>query len=508
MCFLFSFLNPEDEELVKRELQKEGFLVSISSQIVPEFREYERASTTVVNAFVMPKVKGYLSDIERGLSEEDSLRVMQSNGGVISSSAAKEQPVRTVLSGPAGGVVGAWKVAKLAGFDRIITFDMGGTSTDVSLVDSRPRLTTDSQISGIPIKVPVIDIHTVGAGGGSIAWVDRGGALKVGPRSAGAEPGPICYGRGEEPTVTDANLILGRLDEESFLGGRMKLFKERTEKYFKEFSRKLGISPVELAEGIVKVANATMERAVRVISVERGYDPKDFTLVSFGGAGGLHAPFLALSLKIPRVLIPRNPGILSAFGMVMSDVIKDYSKSVMLCQEEATCERLNELYRELEERATREMEREGFKKEEILIERLLDVRFKGQSYELTVPYSERFKEEFKELHEKVYGYSHDREVEVVTLRVRAVGEVEKPSLEEFEEVKQEVPERAILKRKEVFFDEGWLETPVIDRDKLEAGTCFEGPAVVVEYSSTTVVPPSFKARVDKFKNLILEVPVG
>ncbi|MEO2066054.1 MAG: hydantoinase/oxoprolinase family protein, partial [Desulfurobacteriaceae bacterium] len=286
VCFLFSFFNPAHEELVKEILESKGFLVSISSQILPEFREYERASTTAVNAYVMPKMKGYISFIEENLQREDTLRIMQSNGGVISSETAKEQPVRTVLSGPAGGVIGAWELGKLAGFERLITFDMGGTSTDVSLVNSRPQITTSFKISGVPIAVPVIDIHTVGAGGGSIAWIDRGGSLRVGPRSAGASPGPICYGKGgKEITITDANLYLGRLDEDFFLGGKMRLRKELLEEPFSKMASELGLTPVELADGILRVANATMERAVRVISVERGYDPKDFSLFTFGGAG-------------------------------------------------------------------------------------------------------------------------------------------------------------------------------------------------------------------------------
>ncbi len=509
VCFLFSFFNPKHEELVKEVLEEEGFEVSISSQILPEFREYERASTTVVNAFVMPKMKGYISFIEKNLKEGDSLRIMQSNGGVISSKTAKEQPVRTVLSGPAGGVVGAWEVGKAAGFNRLITFDMGGTSTDVSLIDSRPQITTSFKISGLPVAIPVIDIHTVGAGGGSIAWIDRGGALRVGPRSAGALPGPICYGRGgREITITDANLFLGRIDQELFLGGKMKLKREALEEPFRETAKRLGISPVELADGIVRIANATMERAIRVISVERGYDPKEFVLFTFGGAGGLHAAFLAHSLKIPKVLVPRNPGLLSAFGMVLSDVIKDYSLTVMLCEEEAIKERLEEHFRELTEKALAEMEREGFRREEVLIERFLDLRFKGQSFEITVPYCERFKERFIELHEKLYGYAHDREVEVVNCRLRAVGLVEKPEFQVYQEIESSLPKGAVLKEREVFFFGQWLKTPFVDREKLPAGCTFKGPAVIVEYSSTTVLPPDFTLKVDRFKNLVIEVPNG
>ena len=509
VCFLFSFFNPSHEELVKEILEGEGFQVSISGEILPEFREYERASTTTVNAYVMPKMKAYISFIEQNLKEEDSLRIMQSNGGVISSETAKEQPVRTVLSGPAGGVVGAWELGKLAGFKRLITFDMGGTSTDVSLIDSRPQITTSFKISGVPVAIPVIDIHTVGAGGGSIAWVDRGGALRVGPRSAGASPGPICYGRGgKEITVTDANLYLGRLDGEFFLGGKMRLRRELLEEPFRKMASRLGLTPTELADGILRVANATMERAIRVISVERGYDPKEFVLFTFGGAGALHAPFLASSLKIPRVVVPRNPGLLSAFGMVMSDVIKDYSRTVMLKEEEATKERIEGHFAELLNRALKEMEREGFKPEDVIVEPSLDVRFVGQSYEINVPYCENFVERFREAHTRLYGYAHDREIEVVNCRLRVIGRVERPEVEEFEVKPCPLPREAVLKVKRVFFNEEWLETPVVDRERLPAGSSFCGPAIVVEYSSTTVVPPGFRVKVDRFKNLLLEVENG
>ncbi len=507
VSFLFSFLNPEDEIKVKEILEREGFPVSVSSEIVPEFREFERASTAVVNAYVMPKMKGYISFLAENLKEKDTLRIMQSNGGVISPKTAVKEPVRTVLSGPAGGVVGAWKVGKLAGFEKLITFDMGGTSTDVSLIDGRPKLSVESKIAGLPVKVPVIEIHTVGAGGGSIAWVDSGGALQVGPESAGADPGPICYGKGERITVTDANLFLGRLDPEHFLGGKMKLYPERLKPYFEEMAKRLGITPIELAEGILEIANTKMAKALRVISVERGYDPEEFTLLSFGGAGGMHAAYLARELSIPRVLIPKNPGILSALGMVLSDVVKDYSRTVMLKEEEATAEILEEHFKELEERAKAEMEKEGFEGE-LLLERHLDLRYRGQSFEITVPYSEEFKKSFEKAHEKLYGYRHSRDVEVVNVRLRAVGITEKPSFEPLKECGEGFPEGALLKCRKVYFDGEWIETPVLNREKLLPGHQFKGPAVIVEYSSTTVVPPFAEVRVDSFGNLILEVENG
>ena len=452
-------------------------------------------------------MKGYIGYLVKNLQNGDTLRVMQSNGGVISPETAAKEPVRTVLSGPAGGVVGAWKIGKLSGFEKLITFDMGGTSTDVSLIDGRPELSVESKIAGLPIKVPVIEIHTVGAGGGSIARVDRGGALRVGPESAGADPGPICYGKGNRITVTDANLFLGRLDPDHFLGGEMRLYPERLKPHFEEMAKRLGITPLELAEGILEVANSKMAKALRVISVERGYDPEEFTLFSFGGAGGMHAAYLARDLSIPRVLIPKNPGILSALGMVLSDVVKDYSKTVMLKEEEATAETLEEHFRELEERAKREMEREGFEGE-LLLERQLDLRYKGQSFELTVPYSKEFRESFERAHERLYGYRHTRDLEIVNVRLRAVGVTEKPSFEPLKECGEGFPEGALLKCKKVYFEGEWVETPVLDREKLLPGHQFHGPAVVVEYSSTTVVPPFARVKVDPFGNLLLEVRNG
>ena len=505
VSFLFSFLNPEHEEIVERVLKKHGFEVSISSKIVPEFREYERSSTTVINAYVMPKMKGYISFLENHLSKEDRLRIMQSNGGVISSETVKEQPVRTILSGPAGGVVGAWKIGKLAGYEKLITFDMGGTSTDVSLIDGKPIITTESKIEGYPVKVPVIDIHTVGAGGGSIARIDSGGALTVGPESAGADPGPICYGKGEEITITDANLFLGRLIPDYFLGGNMKLQFERIVPYFEEMAKKAGITPLELAEGILNIANTKMEKAIRVISVERGYDPQEFSLFSFGGAGGLHAAFLAEVLGIPRVIVPQNPGILSAMGMVLSDIVKDYSLTVMLTGKSVNRENTERFFKVLEERAVEDLKKEGIPENKIRVEKYLDMRYKGQSFELIVPFVDDFIEAFHKEHERVYGYSNrKREVEVVNVRIRAIGETEKPELKKFNLVSEKVPEGALLEKRKVYFDGKWIETSVYDREKLLPGNRIEGAAIVVEYSSTTVIPPFAKAFVDEYKNLIIE----
>ena len=504
VSFLFSFLNDEHEKIVEKLLKKEGFYVSPSYRVIPEFREYERASTVVVNAYVMPKMEKYISFLEEKLSEKDHLRIMQSNGGSISPKTTKEEPVRTVLSGPAGGVVGAYQIGKQAGFDRLITFDMGGTSTDVSLIDRKIPFTTDTEISDMPIKVPVIDIHTVGAGGGSIAYIDEGGALNVGPESAGADPGPVCYGKGDKITVTDANLFLGRLVPEFFLGGNMKLHKDRTESYMKDLAKKAGISPVELAEGIITVANAKMEKAIRVISVERGFNPQDFVLFSFGGAGGLHAVFLAKSLGIPKVFIPKNPGILSATGMLLADILKDYSTTVMLSQREAIYQSIGKLFVPLEERAILELKEEGV--QNIRLEKYLDVRYKGQSFEIVIPFEKDFIELFHKEHERLYGYcDKKREVEVVNIRLRAIGEIEKPQFEEIKKGDRKIESSAVLGEKDIIFGGKSVKTKIIDRDKLLANNVIDFPAVVVEYSSTTVIPPGAKGEVDIYGNLIIDV---
>ncbi len=454
----------------------------------------------------MPKMKSYISYLEDRLSKEDKIRIMQSNGGVISTDIVKKQPVRTILSGPAGGVVGALKIGNLAGFNKLITFDMGGTSTDVSLIDGKLSISTEAEIEDYPIKVPMIDIHTVGAGGGSIAYIDKGGALNVGPESAGADPGPICYGKGDKITITDANLFLGRLIPEYFLGGNMKIYPERLEPYFKEMANKLNITPLELAEGIIEIANIKMEKALRVISIEKGHNPEEFTLFSFGGAGGLHAVYLAKALNIPRVLVPKNPGILSAMGMLLADIIKDYSLTIMQQEDNTNYGALSQLFKLLEEEALKDLINEGVEKEKIQIEKYLDVRYKGQSFELIIPFTQDYIEEFHRTHKKVYGYANtNRKIEIVNIRIRAIGEKEKPSLKETDKLTEKIPEEALLNIKDVIFDGKSYKTKIYNRDKLKAGNRIEGASIIVEYSSTIVIPPFAKAYIDRYENIIIEL---
>ncbi|MDK2922428.1 MAG: N-methylhydantoinase [Desulfonauticus sp.] len=505
VCLLFSFKNNLHERILGEKLEKSGFFYSLSSEVLSEFREYERLSTTVINAYVSPKMSRYLSFIEENLGES-KLRIMQSNGGSISAGTARRESVRTILSGPAGGAVGAYELGRLAGFERLITFDMGGTSTDVCLIDGKLPLTMEAEITGLPLKTPMIDIHTVGAGGGSIAHLDVGGSLRVGPESAGADPGPICYGKGERITVTDANLFLGRLIPEKFLGGNMTLARKRLTPFFEAMAKECGLTPVELAEGILSVANANMERAIRVISVERGYNPSEFTLFSFGGGGGMHAVFLAKLLNIPRVLVPKHPGILSAVGMLLADVLKDYSQTIMFCQESFALKDFEPYFQELEERAVIDLLEEGIAREDIFLERYVDMRYKGQSYEIMVPFKEGFVEEFHRLHEKNYGYaSPDKLIEVVNVRLRGRGKLPKPEFKQKEKVGTSVDARAIYAKQEVIFNGLPVSTYVYERDKLLPGNKLLGPAIIVEYSSTIVVPPDCEVEVDEYENLLILV---
>ena len=510
VSLLFSFLNPLHEEMLREAL--EGLVprpfLSVSSQVLPEFREYERTSTVVVNAYVGPLMSRYLGHLEGALGK--GLRVMQSSGGSITASLASDQPVRTVLSGPAGGVVGAFHAGSLAGYDQIITLDMGGTSTDVSLCPGRIKETTSSNLGGSSISVPMIEIHSVGAGGGSIARMDEGGALLVGPQSAGADPGPACYGKGEQITVTDANLVLGRLRPEHFLGGRLALDHGRAEELMKGLAERIGVGTQETALGIIRVVNASMERAIRAISLERGYDPREFTLVPFGGAGPMHSCELARELGIPRVLVPPNPGILSALGVAIADIVKDYSRTVMVKDQEVDRGRLEAEFARLEQQAWEDISGEGLEVERFAARRSLDVRYIGQSYELTVDYPAGRRDlrralstDFHKAHRQRFGYADPSEpVEVVNLRMKMVMPVDKP-LPEPEERGGEDPGSARVGEATVVFPEGPVEAPSYLRERLRCGNRVPGPALVLQMDSTTVIPPGWVAEVDRWGNLVV-----
>ena len=549
ICFLFAYVNPHNERIVAEHLTRLGIPISCSHEVLPEYREYARFSTTVANAYIRPTLERHLStltdsDLLGSFNEivpknvkkqaadtypqgkiKKLFRLMLSNGGCVSAKIfqrslqagnllyrGESAGIRTVLSGPAGGVLGAYQIAKTAGYDQIITFDMGGTSTDVSLCNDGISLTTESTISGLPIKVPLIDIHTVGAGGGSIATVDTGGALRVGPESAGADPGPICYGNnGADITVTDANLFLGRIAATQFLGGTMALDLDRPRTYIEKFAVELGIPALQAADGILKVANAAMERAIKVISVERGFDTRDFTLVSFGGAGGLHAAFMAENLGIETILIPPNGGLLSAYGMLFADVVKDYSQTVLWRFEtdgETVIEALNTGFDALLTRAENEMKPEGFTPDQLKIDHSLDMRYEGQSYELNIPYftetgTQALIQKFHAAHGQRFGYARtDAPVEVVNLRLTAIGETDKPPIRPLPLADADPTEAFVVQNRVVFEGEALL-TDFYRREALQPGNQIAGPAIVTEFSATTVIPPNFSAVVDAYQNLIL-----
>jgi N-methylhydantoinase A len=507
VCLLFSFVHPEHEQFIGERLRSAGFRVSLSSEILPEFREYERASTTVVNAYVSPVLDRYLSRLEKFLPPQTHLRIMQSNGGNISPTEARKFGVRCILSGPAGGVVGCEYLGKLiapGGDFRLIGFDMGGTSTDVCLLDGKTQITTEAVISGYPLHIPVLDIHTIGAGGGSIASIDSGGALRVGPESAGADPGPACYGQGTSPTVTDANLVLGRLSAEHFLDGQMPLDAARARSVLAALGEKIELTPEQAALGIVSVANAHMERALRVISVERGHDPGRFTLLSFGGSGGLHAADLARGLGCPRILIPPYASTLSAFGMLAADVIKDFTLTVMLPGNTPIPE-LSAQLEHLAESGQHDSFDENIPMENIQIERFLDMRYQGQSYELIVPFSDTVYTDFHRKHEQQYGYANSSaELEVVNLRVRAVLRIVPPPTCS-RKICGPNPIAAFLATRRVVFTEGPVETPFYRAEALEPGNCIQGPAVILRSDTTILVSSKDLITIDKYDNLLVEV---
>jgi len=532
ISLLFSFLHPGHEEQIAAALASLGLPLSISHRLLPEYREYERTSTVTINAYLQPMMGKYLNRLleiapresEREASNKQRpktkeqrpqllLRVMQSSGGSISAQTAANEPVRTILSGPSGGVVGALRAAEAAGFTNIITFDMGGTSTDVALCDSGGiRTTNEAIIAGLPVAVSVMDIHTVGAGGGSIARVDDGGSLRVGPESAGAEPGPACYGRSLLPTVTDAHLVLGHFAGSGLLGGEFPLDRDRAREALTllaaEISKAAGkrVSVNAAAEGVIAVTNTNMERALRHISVERGHDPRQFTLLPFGGAGGLHAVDLARSLRIPRIMAPTSAGALSAIGVLAADVIKDQGRTVMLRCRPSEVARLKQTFKEMEGEARAVLRSEGFANARQQHDRSLAMRYLGQSFDLEIQKtSGDIAATFHKAHRDRYGYAQEAcEIEIVSARLRSSGLVEK------------LPETPIaVSRQKSFvtphdyvnarFEGENLRVGVYHRGGLPGNVKLRVPCIVTEYSATTLIPPGVKAWLDEHANLIIQV---
>ncbi len=518
ISLLYGFRNPVHEQALAT-LLKERFpavYLSLSSEIVPQFREYERTSTIAVNAYVQQVMAHYLDKLQTSLKVP--LRIMQSSGGSISAVTAAREPVRTVLSGPAGGVIGAFYLAKMAGHDQIMTLDMGGTSTDVALCPGTIPYTSEAVVANCPVAMQTVAIHTVGAGGGSLVRLDEGNALTVGPDSAGAIPGPACYGIGEELTVTDANLVLDRIDPAHFLGGRFPLYPERAEERIVELTERMAGSVQDAALGIIRVVNAGMERALRTVSLEQGYDPRLFTLLPFGGAGPLHACELAEALHIPRVFVPRYPGVLSALGMILAPVVKDYVQTIMLDSDDLDADRIEAAFVPLEVRARTEMEIEqrymssSSEASPITLQRFWDLRYRGQSYELTTPDAghdtnniQATLASFHVLHQQRYGHSHpDQDVQLVAIRLKATFQPAQPALP-VESADSPSAEHALLGERLMTFAAGVQQSRLYERTRLRHGNCIAGPALVVQEDSTFLLPPGWEGVVDAWGNIIAQL---
>lgn len=523
VSLLYSFLNPAHEQRLREIITEEhpAALVSLSSDVLPRFREFERTMTTVLNAYVAPHVGRYLSALEQRLRDHGcpaGLLVMKSNGGVISAEAAARQAIHTAVSGPAAGVIGALAAARRAGFDDIITIDVGGTSADVCLTrGGRPEITSEGRVGNFPMELPMLDVHTIGAGGGSIAAVTGAGGLTIGPRSAGAEPGPVCYGRGGiEPTVTDANLVLGRLPA-SLLGGEIALDVAAAGRAIEErIGRPLGLDLTEAADGIIAIANNNMIGAIRQVSVARGLDPRDYTLVSFGGAGPLHAVEQALALGIRTVLIPPRPGVLSTEGLLGADLRNDY---VQTCARPAgghDLDQLNDVLTTLERQAHADFDREGIAPDRRATRRAADLRYQHQGYELTVDAPDgpltavaltQIEEAFHQEHHRLYSYDlRAQPVELVNLRVIATGRLSRVQPIVVEEAPETAPPAADGAR-DIYFgrSHGFLRASCYQRDRLAPGMVLTGPLAIDQDDSTTVLWPGQRARIDRYRNLIVEL---
>ena len=520
VCLLFSFLHPQHEARVREIVAEEmpGCSISLSSEVLPQIREYYRLSTTVINAYLQPILARYIERLDRRLVEAGIVTrqkyVMQSNGGMATFDGASRRAVTTVLSGPAGGVTAGAYACRMTGFQNLITFDMGGTSCDVALIrDGAPSVTGRGKIDGRDLAVPMMDINTVSAGGGTLARVNRLGVLEVGPQSAGAVPGPACYGRGgTEPTITDCNLVLGYLSPDNFLGGRMKLDAGKARDAVAHVARPLGLSVEDAAAGIIRIIDVKMEEAIKAISTMRGHDLRDFMLLAFGGAGPLHAGRIARDLGMAGIVVPLYPGVFSAIGLLMSDVKHDYVQSRMTPLAELTPGDVDALFVRLEQQAMADLQSDGFAADRIRIERALDLRYAGQGYEVTMPFGsgaigtdglKQLRHAFDAQHRTMFGHSAPEEpVEVVSYRVRGVGLVPPVELPKF---KREGTPLANARRetRKARFDGATIDCPVYQREQLDVGVTVAGPAILDQFDCTTVLCPGQVARVDEWKNLIV-----
>lgn len=526
VSFLFSYINPIHEQRVK-ELIKEEYpeaFITTSAEVSPQFREFERFTTAAINGFVGPKVKNYVANLKTGLKEAGllaDLHIMCSNGGVGTAETVSDKPVNTLLSGPAAGVLGGWWSGELSNKQKLITFDVGGTSADIGIIKEQgidESSARDTWIAGFPVMVPMIDIHTIGAGGGSIAYIDEGGAFKVGPRSAGSRPGPASYGHGgTKPTVTDANVVLGRLDESNFLGGSMRIFSQEANKVISELAEKLGLSPTETAEGIITIVNNNMANAIREKTIQKGQDPREFSLVAFGGAGPLHAVEIADLLNIPEVIVPPHPGITSATGLLTTDLKYDLIKTEFMFSHQIDYEKLNSDLQLLEEQISSQLLEDGIDRSNMELKRTADCRYVGQGYELRVSLPEgeitegkiqKSWEEFHMLHHAEYGH-HFEETAIEIVNVRLTGKGLMPKIQKPLVGAEGNLEAALIKKgKTVFRYKGELkefETDFYQREKLPAGAEFNGPAIIFQKDTTTIMPPNCSAVVEQNGNIIIRI---
>lgn len=522
ISLLHSYANAEHEVAIKAAVQEAlpDVSVSASSDVCREIREFERTSTVALNASAQPVVARYLSILEERMGKqlpEAQVLLMQSNGGSMTVSAARHTPAHLLYSGPAGGVLACQFIGQMAGRENVMGFDMGGTSTDIAVVHrGEPIMTNEADVNGYPVKLPVIDVNTIGAGGGSIAWLDSGGVLRVGPRSAGADPGPAAYCQGgTEPTVMDCNLALGRLSPDRFLNGEMNLDREASIAAIKEkIADPLGMDPMAAAAGILRIANANMERALKVSSAERGYHPRDFTLIGFGGGGPVHSAAVAKEVGFPEVLIPEVPGVFSAFGLLISDIRHDFVRSYMGQTDEISLNKLGSVYDELEQLGVNALEKDGIEQERWVFERTADLRYVGQAYEVNVPvpggdFDEACLAEvvsrFHQEHKRQFGHSAENDpVEFVSLRLVAMGPVDPPELRAREKSSGDVEPAT---RRDVYFEEsgGFVDCPVYERSALRPGASVNGPLIVEQLDTTTVVHPGMSLDVDQWGNMIIQI---
>jgi N-methylhydantoinase A len=520
VCLLFSFLYPKHEQRVAEIIKEEipGCAISLSSEILPQIREYYRLSTTVINAYLQPILARYIAQLEQRLTgagiHTRQKYIMQSNGGMSTFAAAAEKAVTTVLSGPAGGVTAGAYACRMTGMQNIITFDMGGTSCDVALIkDGEPFLSSRGKVEGRDIAVPMMDINTVSAGGGTISRVDRYGALEVGPQSAGAVPGPACYSRGgTQPAITDCNLVLGYLSVDNFLGGKMRLDADAARKAVESVAKPLNMSAEDTAEGIIRIIDVKMAEAIKAISTMRGHDLRDFMLLAFGGAGPVHACRIARDLGMAGVIVPLYPGVYSAIGLVMSDVKHDYIQSRMTPLSQIAPKDLSGMFDQLAKQAAADLRADGFTADKVNIQRSLDMRYAGQGYEITIPCEpetmtaeglKALRKSFDEVHKGMFGHSAPEEpVEIVSYRVRGVGLEPPVEMPRFKPTGATLKE-ALRETRKVRFDGKLVECPIYQREKLDVGLTFSGPAVLDQFDCTTVILPGQTVRVDEWKNLIV-----